>query len=145
MEPSPGHIWRRSCSSCGKQPRAKKRTKEKVFGADIPRTSGGRSPKTSGRPSKPWKNKHLGADFHDPNSRTSITPGGAQKLRAENFRALIFRSLYNRVLPEDYCKEDPCNFPWGGELARSRPRVGQSLRNSVYKISPRRFRAVFLP
>ena len=25
----------------------------------------------------------------------------------------------SRVLPEDYCKEDPCNFPWGGELARS--------------------------
>ena len=25
----------------------------------------------------------------------------------------------DRVLPEDCCKEDPCNFPWGGELARS--------------------------
>ena len=24
-----------------------------------------------------------------------------------------------QVLPEDYCKEDPCNFPWGEELARS--------------------------
>ena len=23
------------------------------------------------------------------------------------------------VLPEDYCKEDPCNFPWDGELAKN--------------------------
>ena len=37
---------------------------------------------------------------------------------------------HDRVLPEDYCKEDPCNFPWGGELARSWPRVGQLLTNS---------------
>ena len=55
--------------------------KEKVFGPDVLWTSWGHSrgspgSKISGRPSKPWKNKHLGADIHDPNTRTSVTPGG---------------------------------------------------------------------
>ena len=31
----------------------------------------------------------------------------------------------NRVLPEDYCKEDPCNIPWDGELAM----IDQELTN----------------
>ena len=35
--------------------------------------------KASSRPSKLWKDKHLGADIHDPNARTSMTPGGCQK------------------------------------------------------------------
>ena len=30
-----------------------------------------------------------------------------------------------RVLPEDYCKEDPCNFPWDGELAWNWPTFEQ--------------------
>ena len=30
--------------------------------------------KALGRPSKPWKNKHLGADIHHLNARTSMTP-----------------------------------------------------------------------
>ena len=49
----------------------------------------------------------------------------------------------NRVLPEDHCKEDPCSFPWCGELARSWPKVGQLLTNSVYKILLGRFLTVF--
>ena len=48
------------------------------------------------------------------------------------------------LLPEDYCKEDPCNFPWGGELARSWPRVGQLSSTSVYKTLLGGFRTVFL-
>ena len=61
-------------------------------GADILRTSRGHScgrpgSKTPGRPSEPWKNKHLGADIHDPNARTSMTPGGAQKNFAQKLRA----------------------------------------------------------
>ena len=47
-------------------------------------------------------------------------------------------------LPEDYCKEDPCNFPWDGELARNWPRVDQLLSNSVHQILPWRFRTVCL-
>ena len=50
----------------------------------------------------------------------------------------------SQVLPEDFCKEDPCNFPRGGELAMSWPRVGQLMSNSVEKILPWRFRTVFL-
>ena len=59
---------------------AKRQPKEKSFRAgdpaDVPgsfvRTS---RVKTLGRPSKLWKNKHLGADVHE-NARTSIIPGG---------------------------------------------------------------------
>ena len=39
--------------------------------------------KTSVRPSKSWKNKHFGADIHDPKARTSMTPRGFLKLRSE--------------------------------------------------------------
>ena len=39
-----------------------------------------------GRPSKPWKNKHLGVDIHDPNART-MTPGVTKNLQAEKLRA----------------------------------------------------------
>ena len=40
----------------------------------------------SGR-SKPWKNKHLGADIHDPKARTSTTLRDFQKLRSEKLWA----------------------------------------------------------
>ena len=43
--------------------------------------------KTSVKPSKSWKNKHFGADVHDPKARTSMTPGGFKKLRSEKLRA----------------------------------------------------------
>ena len=46
--------------------------------------------KTSVKPSKPWKNKHFGADAHDPKARTSMTPGGLKKLRSEKLRAEFF-------------------------------------------------------
>ena len=35
--------------------------------------------KTSVKPSKSWKNKHFGADVHDPKARTSMTRGGFKK------------------------------------------------------------------
>ena len=44
-----------------------------IFADAISETPRPRS-KTSGRPPKPWKNKRLGADIHDPNARTSMTP-----------------------------------------------------------------------
>ena len=43
--------------------------------------------KASVRPSKSWKNKHFGADIHDPKARTSMTPGGLKKLQSEKLRA----------------------------------------------------------
>ena len=63
---------------------------EKVFGTDIPRPGVIRA-------DVPWQklrtgprnleNKHLGADIHDWNARTPMTPGRAKKLRAEKLRA----------------------------------------------------------
>ena len=49
---------------------------------------------TSGRLSKPWNNKHLRADIHDPNARTSMTPAECKKKNfgQKNF-GLILRSL----------------------------------------------------
>ena len=40
----------------------------------------------SGRP-KSWKNKHFGADIHDPKARTSMTLRDFQKLRSEKLWA----------------------------------------------------------
>ena len=63
------------------------------FGTDIPWTSGGHSrghpgPKLRSGPSKSWKkNKHFGADIHDPKGRTSTTPRDFQKLRSEKLWA----------------------------------------------------------
>ena len=49
---------------------------------------GGRTgAKASIKPSKSWKNRHFGADVHDPKARTSMTPGGFKKLRSEKLRA----------------------------------------------------------
>ena len=55
---------------------AKKQPKEKGFRPDFPQTStrhscGRPGSRALGRPAKSWKNKHLGADIHDPNARTS--------------------------------------------------------------------------
>ena len=66
--------------------------KEEVFGTDIPRTSGGHSrgsprPKLRSGRSKSWKNKHFGADIHDPKARTSTTLRDSQKLRSEKLWA----------------------------------------------------------
>ena len=48
-----------------------------------------------------------------------------------------FRCTKFRLLPKDYCKEDPCNFPCDGATkVRNWPRVDQLLSNSVYKILP---------
>ena len=72
--------------------RTKMQPKEEVFGADIPRTSGGHSrgypgPKLRSGRSKSWKNKHFSADVRDPKARTSTTLRGFQKLRSEKLRA----------------------------------------------------------
>ena len=66
--------------------------KEEVFGTDIQLTSGGHSrgypgPKLRSGRSKPWKNKHLGADVHHPKARTSTTLRDFQKLRSEELWA----------------------------------------------------------
>ena len=66
----------------------KNQPKEEVFGTDIPRTSGGHlrgfpGPKLRSGRSKACKNKHFGADIHDPKARTSTTLRGFQKLRSE--------------------------------------------------------------
>ena len=71
--------------------RAKNQPKEEVLGTD-PRTSGGHSrgypgPKLRSGRSESWKNKHLGADTHDPKARTSTTLRDFQKLRSEKLRA----------------------------------------------------------
>ena len=82
--------------------------KEEVFGTDIPRTSGGHSrgypdPELRSGCSKSWKNKHLGADIHDPKVRTSTTLRDFQKLRSEKLWAEfwfssvpLFCTLFNR-------------------------------------------------
>ena len=92
---SVGHFQARAPEqSCKWRPGSQKKNqpKEEVFGTDIPRTSGGHSrgypgqKLRSGR-SKPWKNKHLGADIHDPKARTSTTLAYFQKLRSEKLWA----------------------------------------------------------
>ena len=72
--------------------RTKNQPKEEVFGTDIPRTTRGHSrgypgPKLRSGQSKSWKNKHFGADIHDPKARTSTTLRGFQKLRSEKLWA----------------------------------------------------------
>ena len=44
-------------------------------------------PKVRSGRSKSWKNKHLGADIHDPKARTSTTLRDFQKLRSEKLWA----------------------------------------------------------
>ena len=81
--------------------RTKNQPKEEVFGTDIPRTSRGHSrgypgPKLRSGRSKSWKNKHLGADIHDPKARTSTTLRDFQKLRSEKLWAeFSFPSKHN--------------------------------------------------
>ena len=72
--------------------RTKNQPKEEVFGTDAPRTSGGHlrgypGPKLRSGWSKSWKNKHLGADIHDPKARTSTTLRDFRKLRSEKLWA----------------------------------------------------------
>ena len=43
-------------------------------------------------------------------------PGGSQHNR-RRLRTNCREGPQVPVLPEDYCKEDPCNFPWERELA----------------------------
>ena len=91
-------IWADSCGMSGTSPSyiqgqedgkilhsgTKKQPKEKVSGrisrggprvirADVP------GQKLPAGLRNPGKNKHLGADIHDPNARTSMTPRGVQK------------------------------------------------------------------
>ena len=57
--------------------------------------------KTSVRPSRSWKTKHLGADIHDPKARTSITPGVLKTFGRKNF-GLNFRSYSENPSPEPF-------------------------------------------
>ena len=80
--------------------RTKNQPKEEVFGTDIPRTSGGHSrgypsPKLRSGRSKSWKNKHLGADIHNPKARTSTTLRDSQKLRSEKLWAEFSFPIFN--------------------------------------------------
>ena len=50
--------------------------------------------KTSGRPSKPCRNQHLGADIHGSNTWASMTPGRCRKDFGQKDFGLIFRSLF---------------------------------------------------
>ena len=83
--------------------RTKNQPKEEVFGTDIPRTSGGHSrgypgPKLRSGRSKSWKNKHFGADIHDPKARTSTTLRDFQKLRSEKLWAEFSFPIYEENL-----------------------------------------------
>ena len=78
-----------------KSARTKNQPKEEVFGTDVPRTSRGHSrgypgPKLRSGRSKSWKNKHFGADIHDPKAQTSTTLRDFQKLRSEKLWAEAF-------------------------------------------------------
>ena len=84
--------WPNVKKCCRHLSRTKNQPKEEVFGPDIPRTSGGHSrgypgPKLRSGRSKSWKNKHLGADIHDPKARTCTTLRDSQKLRSEKLGA----------------------------------------------------------
>ena len=57
-------------------------------------------PKTSVRAVKIWKNKHFGADIHDPKARTSMTLRDFQKLRSEKLWA-------ESSFPKNGPKNDP--------------------------------------
>ena len=81
--------------------------------------------------SKSWKNKHLGADIHDPKAPMSTTPRDFQKLRPEKLWA-------------EFSFPRPCDLPWDGMGRWRGIDQDQLLSNSVYKILPWRFRAVFL-
>ena len=68
---------------------------------DIPRTSGGHSrgypgPNFGQGGQNPGKNRHLGADIHDPKARTSMTLRDFQNFGQRNF-GLNFRSLTAQV------------------------------------------------
>ena len=97
----------------------------------IPRTSRGHScgprSKTSGRPSKPWKKKHLGADIHDPNTRTSMTPGGAKKASGRKLRAK-FRSPLSLEKVNELGDDKSFDLVWRAQVQRctQRAAVAQS-------------------
>ena len=73
-------------------------------------------------------------------SQSSTTLGGP---RFGGGDPNLSETTSNRVLAEDYCKEDPGNLLWDGELASNRPRVDQLLSNSVYKSCPSDFGLFF--
>ena len=90
-----------------KSPRTKSQPKEEVFRADIPRTSGGHSrgypgPELHSGRSKSWKNEHLGADIHDPKTRTSTTLRVFPKLRSEKLWAEF-------SFPKQIQRSTPCS------------------------------------
>ena len=95
--------------------------KEKVFGPDIPWTSRGHScrrpgSKSWGKSSKLLKTKHSGADMHDTNAWTSMTPGARKK----DF-GLIFGS---RKMGGEGCRNCLSGRPKGGHLKGGHLQMG---------------------
>ena len=89
--------------------------------------------KTSVKPSKSWKNKHFGADVHDPKARTSMTRGGSKKLRSEKLRAEFSFPIYDSFCPVPSL---PSTFQfhrfWG--CINFVPRTQDAVRGGVPKI-----------
>ena len=91
--------------------------------------------KTSGRPSKHWKNKHVGAEIHHPKARTSTTVRGIQKVSVRKLWAE--NSLYSRdVLGRPLCLSDFLGFLGPVRFVRSTG-VWKCLRSLLPEISPR--------
>ena len=109
----------------------KKQPKEKLFGPDIPRTSrshpcGRPGSKTSGRPSK--QNKHLGADMHDPNARTSMTPSWC-KQKSFGLKSLSLKD--QRYWNDTFNKICVLEGRGGGKLRANWPEMLFFLGNSM--------------
>ena len=94
--------------------------KSKLWG----RISGGRprgypggrpGAKASVKPSKSWKNKHFGADVHDPKARTSMTPGGFKKTSVRKTSGWIFVPYCGCFISNNFptlVRGDHPNFWW---------------------------------
>ena len=77
-----------------------------VIRADIPAQNFGQGAQN------PGKNKHLGADIHEPKARTSTTLSDFQKFSQKHF-GLNFRSLViitMPITPKNFWRFNTCNF-----------------------------------
>ena len=103
-------------------------------------------PKLRSGHSKSWKNKHLGADIHDPKARTSTTPRDFQKLRSEklwaefSFPVLAQSRLFYREMdcPVRFHREMDCPVQWSLATpsaleSQSRANQGSVVANPICK------------
>ena len=79
------------------------------------RGGGGGYSKTSGSPSKPRKKRHLGAAAHDPNARTSMTPGAQKGFRNAPSTAGSSMTGSERPSPKPLLKKEASPAVLGGE------------------------------